>query len=259
MKIIILAAGKGERLMPLTRNMPKSLLDMGNGYSLIEEQLARIRDSRVVDEAVVVVGYLAEQIEAKLASYKPEGLMIRTIFNPFYAVSNNLLTLWLAKHEMLDDFLITNGDNLFSPEVFSDFVGSNRSEGIFLAMNKKHAFDEDDMKILLENGKVARVSKQIPAKQADGESPGLAMVRGSKPCQVFVGHLENLARRNDHRNAFWLEVFNSMYSRGRVVEPWQFDAEGKWQEVDFHVDLKKAQELLSISVNGRYPAKGAAK
>ena len=47
MRLIILAAGKGERLMPLTRNTPKPLLDLGNGNTLIEEQMLRVIDIRV--------------------------------------------------------------------------------------------------------------------------------------------------------------------------------------------------------------------
>ena len=65
MKIIILAAGKGERLMPLTKNTPKPLLDMGNGATLLEEQIAGLQESGVVEEIALVIGYLAEQVEAK--------------------------------------------------------------------------------------------------------------------------------------------------------------------------------------------------
>ena len=79
MKIIILAAGRGERLMPLTQNTPKPLIDMGNGNTLLEEQLMSIRESGVIKEVVLVVGYLAEQIEAKMRAYKDKGFQVSTI------------------------------------------------------------------------------------------------------------------------------------------------------------------------------------
>ena len=70
MKMIILAAGRGERLMPLTQNTPKPLIDMGNGNTLLEEQMISINESGAIDEIVLVIGYLGEQIEAKIAQVR---------------------------------------------------------------------------------------------------------------------------------------------------------------------------------------------
>ncbi len=247
MKIIILAAGKGERLMPLTRNTPKPLLDMGNGLTLIEEQLASLRDSRIVDEVVLVIGHLAEQIEAKIKTYDVDGLRVRTVFNPFYAISNNLMSLWLARHEMTSDFLITNGDNLFTPGVFSDFCADTR-EGIWLATSEKGDYDFDDMKVSFDEGAIRRVRKEIEADEIDAESPGLCLVRGERARSIFVDHLELLARHSSSIDRYWLEVFNCLYERGVLVRPWTFDAASKWQEVDFHVDVDRMRELVRGSV-----------
>ena len=84
MKIIILAAGKGTRAFPLTKNTPKPLLDIGNGVTLLERQLDNIKKSKVIDEVVLVIGYLAEQIEAKIKMHLESGLKITTAYNPFY-------------------------------------------------------------------------------------------------------------------------------------------------------------------------------
>ena len=100
MKLIILAAGKGERLWPLTKNTPKPLLDLGNGNTLLEEQLERVQSSGVIDEVVLVTGYLSEQIEAKLRTMMATApIRIKTLYNPFYDVANNLASLWLARHD----------------------------------------------------------------------------------------------------------------------------------------------------------------
>jgi len=246
MKIIILAAGKGERLMPLTRNTPKSLLDMGNGRTLLEEQLEQMRESGVIDEAVLVIGYLGGQIEAKIKTLVG-GIRVRTIFDPFYDMSNNLATLWLARHEMSEDFLVTNGDNLFAAEVFKGLVNGT-SDGIFLSVSRKDQYDDDDMKVVLEDNMVVSVSKLIPSEQGDAESPGLALIRGTRARSVFRDHLEMLVRDREYLNRFWLEVFNSIYAHGGVVYPWEFDGSTKWQEVDFHIDLDRAKELLHVSL-----------
>ena len=69
MKIIILAAGKGERLYPLTKNTPKPLTDLGDGETLLEKQLKSLDESQVIDEVIIVIGYLHEQFESKLKNF----------------------------------------------------------------------------------------------------------------------------------------------------------------------------------------------
>ena len=252
MKIIILAAGKGERLMPLTKNTPKPLLDMGNGNTLLEEQMLSIKNSGVIQEIIIVIGYLADQIEAKIKLHINNGIKIRTIFNPFYEVSNNLMSLWLAKSEMNGDFLITNGDNLFSADVFTDFVNTN-SNGIYLSLNTKDTYDCDDMKVTLKDSLVAKVSKNINVNQCHGESPGLALIHGDRSIIAFQETLESLARDKNYINKFWLETFNRLYEKGIPVHPWTFDGVSKWQEVDFHIDLNRAKELLFIKLQRHLP------
>lgn len=252
MKIIILAAGKGERLMPLTQNTPKPLLDMGNGTTLIEEQLQNISASGVIDEVILVIGYLAEQIEAKIAYYRSRGHSIRTLFNPFYGVSNNFMSLWLAKSVFdEDDVMITNGDNILAPSVFSG-LSAECGNGIHLAVGPKKDFDAEDMKVTLTDEFIARVSKRIPAGEAHAESPGLALVRGARARSLFTQRLEAMARAGKFLQHFWLEVFNELYEQGVTVRPWWFDAASLWQEVDFHLDLSRARTLLADKL-GRLP------
>jgi len=95
-KIIILAAGKGERLWPLTKDTPKPLVEVRKGVSLLEEQLSRISSSGVVDEVVIVTGYLAHKVDEMVKNLSISNLKISTLFNPFYGVSNNLASLWIA-------------------------------------------------------------------------------------------------------------------------------------------------------------------
>lgn len=245
MKIIVLAAGMGERLMPLTKATPKSLLDMGTGRTLLEEQLTRMEASGVIDECVLVVGYLAEQIEEALRGHSSSTIKLRTIFNPFFNVSNNLASLWLAKTEMSDDFLITNGDCIFPAEVYRDFVDQSKS-GIALCVNKKESYDDDDMKVTLSDDLIREVSKQIAIADTHAESPGLSIIRGQSAREAFVGHLESLLRHPEMLNRFWLEVFNSLTKKGESVRPWTFPPGTKWQEVDFHIDLDTVRSVLFL-------------
>ena len=240
MKIIILAAGKGQRLYPLTKNTPKPLIDLGDGETLLEKQLKALSESNVIDEVVIVIGYLHEQIESKLKSFKTK-LKIKTLYNPFYEMSNNLITLWLSKYEMNEDFLITNGDNLFFSEVIRDLVNET-NEGIYVTICYREDIREDDMKVNLdENQKILRVSKEI--KESITESIGLVKIQGEKYRKIYQEVLEQLARDKNYLNKFWLETFNILASRGVEINSFKID-KNKWREVDFHFDLKDLKELI---------------
>ena len=240
MKIIILAAGKGERLYPLTKNTPKPLIDLGNGETLLERQLNYLSHSNVIDEVIIATGYLWEQIESKIKNYKI-NLRIKTIYNPFYEMSNNLITLWLCKYEMDEDFLITNGDNLFTSDVASDLV-SKTNDGIFVTICYRESYGEDDMKVKLdENKKITRVSKDIT--DGDAESIGFVKVSGEKYRKIYQDVLEQLARDETYINKFWLETFNVLSKKGIDISSFEIDKD-KWREVDFHFDLKNIKDLI---------------
>jgi len=247
MRIIILAAGKGERMMPLTRNSPKPLLELGNGRTLLEEQIESVKKSQAIDEIVLVIGYLAEQIEAKIKTYNLEDLKITTLYNPFYGQSNNLMTLWFSKHYMDNDFIITNGDNIFDYHVFQKLVRNN-SNGIFLTTNLKRSYDEDDMKVILKDKKIIQVSKLIENKTANAESVGLVLVSGKKYRNIFKETLELLARDKEYLNKYWLEVFNKLSEKCVDINSFDIDGSKQWREIDFHLDLERAKKLMKIPI-----------
>ncbi len=117
MNLFILAAGKGERLWPLTKNTPKSLLDLGDGTTLLNRQLSSAINSKIFNEIFLITGYLHEKIEEAIKKYQ-SSVNINTIYNPFYDITNNLVSLWTARCELSkDDFMITNGDNLYKNHV----------------------------------------------------------------------------------------------------------------------------------------------
>ena len=221
------------------------MLDIGNGITLLEKQLENIHKSKVIDEVVLVIGYLAEQIEAKIKMHEENGLKIVTVYNPFYEISNNLMSLWLAKPYMNEDFMITNGDNIFEPDVFADLMNKN-DEGIFLTISKKSKYYDDDMKVKLKDKTVAKVSKEISNNEADCESVGLSMVKGQKYREIFKNNLERLARNKEYMNKFWLEVYNLMNSHGIAIKTFKIDGKTKWREIDFHLDLEEARKLLNL-------------
>ncbi len=94
-KAIILSAGQGSRLGHLTDDRPKCLIEF-NGRTLLDRQLDALA-ANGVEEAVVVTGFRDDQIEAALKRRGDIGPRVRTVYNPFYKVADNLGSLFVAK------------------------------------------------------------------------------------------------------------------------------------------------------------------
>ena len=94
-KAIILSAGQGRRLSPLTDTRPKCLIDL-SGKSVLHWQLLHLRAAGV-KEVVVVTGFGAEAVEEEIEQLALTDLKVRTLFNPFYGLTDNLATCWLAR------------------------------------------------------------------------------------------------------------------------------------------------------------------
>jgi choline kinase len=244
MKLIILSAGKGTRMLPLTKNTPKPLLDLGNGSTVIEEQLDRIAKVKEIKEVVIVGGYRVEQIEAKLKAYQENfPIPIRILFNPFYDISNNFFSLWCAAHEMHSDFMIMNGDNIIDTTAFAKVFQRTVKDGIYITIDRKERYDEDDMKVISEDHLVTRVSKKILVEEATGESIGLAIIKGQNYRRLYLDTIEALARDPPSRNIFWLETFNRLADKGFPIF-WVEIHPDEWREIDFKIDYQRAREIM---------------
>ena len=243
MKLFILAAGKGERLWPLTKNTPKSLIDFGDGTTILERQIESAVSSEMFSEIIIITGYKTEQIEAKIKDHKSK-INIKTIFNPVYNVTNNLVSLWVAHNEMQgEDFVITNGDNIYIGDVFKK-IKSDANNIIQLTIDYKNEYQEDDMKVSFgSDGLIMRVHKDIPLAEVGAESVGLVLVRGEKSRRLFVNKILQLVKNEDYLNKFWLEIFNSLIDDGIVISFLKIEP-SDWNEVDFHPDVDIMKSMI---------------
>ena len=229
MKYIILAAGKGERLRPLTANLPKSLLQIHNtGTTILDHQIRGftplLNDE---DEIVIVVGYLGHLIEEYVTGLNRND--IRIIHNPLFSHSNNLISLWLALNEVEDDVVIINGDNVVSHRAVSSFL-SNQNKNIF-AITRKSDFDFDDMRALESDGKLADVGKSLEVYNA--ESVGFMRFEKSK-IQQLRETINQVIEGESGLTSFYLFAISILCKRVdmHVIE---IDSD-EWREVDFHPD-----------------------
>lgn len=117
MRAIILAAGLGTRLRPMTDNTPKALIKVKD-KPLVEYQIEYLKE-KGIDEIIVVVGYLHEQFD-----YLKEKYGVKLVFNDKYAVYNNFYSLYLVKDYLADSYVIDADNYLFKNMFRSDI---NRS------------------------------------------------------------------------------------------------------------------------------------
>ena len=243
MQVIILAAGKGERLMPLTSNTPKSLLQIGNGVTILEQQLENIKEVPEVKEVVLVLGYRAEQVEAKLRGYNTAHLQVRTVYNPFYAHSNNLISLWFARPYLLEKFVVLNGDNVFHHKILAGMLSHEVRGNIVMVIDHKDAYDQDDMKVQLDGNVITQVSKKIAVEKAGGESVGMIRFAGTG-ARKLKHVLDTMVREECNKNVFWLSAIQHIIDEGFPVHFYVCDR-NDWAEIDFHPDFELIQSNLS--------------
>ena len=241
MRAIILSAGQGKRLLPLTKDTPKCLLSVQDDTSLLEFQLQCLAATGI-RHASVIVGFGADQVEERLAEFRVDGIEVRTIYNPFYQLSDNLATAWLARSEMTDDFLLLNGDTLFEPEVLRRLLCTPDAP-LTLTINVKDQYDDDDMKVSLDaEGRLEAVGKTLPPDSVNGESIGLMLFRGVG-VQAFRRALDDAIRGPEALGLWYLAVVNELARSIRVETA---DITGVWWgEVDWPEDLSDVRKALS--------------
>ena len=237
MKAIILSAGQGSRLGHLVDNGPKCLIDF-NGRTLLDRQLDTLA-ANGVDEAVVVTGFRDDRIESAIAA-RGGGPKVRTVFNPFYKVADNLGSLFVAKHELEGDCLVWNGDTLVSESLMARVLGNDR-QGICVTIDRKPGYDADDMKVVEENGRLRQIGKRIKSG-VNAESIGLLAFRGGGAAQ-FREAIEKAIRTAEGTTIWYLRVIHHIAQEADV---WTFDIQGEeWGEVDFPEDVETARALAA--------------
>jgi choline kinase len=237
MKAIILSAGQGKRLMPLTESTPKCCLRPGD-FSILEWQISQLAVAGV-DEVVVVTGFGHDKVEEIVS--RIEDIEVRTLFNPFYHLSDNLGTCWVARGEMDGPFVIINGDTLFEAAVFEHLVQDAGRYPITLASDQKVSYDSDDMKIWSEGDRLCRVSKQLDLSHVNGESIGMMMF-SSAGARIFVDKVEALMKQGDGLKRWYLSAIDELAQVGTVGIS---SIHGlSWCEVDDPVDLAFAETVV---------------
>jgi choline kinase len=236
MKAVILAAGTGTRLLPLTREVPKCLVSV-NGRTILERIVENCL-SLSIDEFVVVGGHKKDNL---LKAMDALGGVHRTRFecveNPDYRTTNTGVSLNIALRGATDDLLVINGDNVFDRRILRDLLKPSQTA---IAIDNTKSLNEESFKVRIQDNVVALMGKQIPIDQANGEFIGISLLRKGD-LDTFRGLLGGLIDRNP------MTYYDFAFQELSAIRPVVFAYTNglKWTEVDTPDDLRAAGGLAA--------------
>jgi choline kinase len=241
MKAVILAAGKGTRLAPLTNNLPKPMIELA-GRPLLLRTIDRLAAVGIRgSDVIVVTGYRQEVIRSRLDK---EGLgSCQTVFNPHWDDWNNFYSLLVAREAVNGDSLLQfDGDVLFDGAVLPRMLAAPGPA--CLAIDVRDELDPETMKVSADNeGRIRQVSKKLDPISSIGEYIGLTRLDAPIASLVF----DELSRFPD------IGLTHEYYDHGYHLLAGR--GEGPFRVVDIHdcvtteiddlADLRRAEALLA--------------
>ena len=233
---VILSAGQGKRLAPFTDSRPKCLVPV-NGKPILDWQLRALADAGIED-VTVVTGFGAQSVETFTNICVPE-ISVRCIFNPFYAVSDNIGTLWIARDFLRDDSLLINGDTLLDPRIIRK-VCDEATATVSVTVDHKEQYDADDMKVRIKDGNLTAIGKTL-TEPVDGESIGLLRFI-DEGADLLRTALDGIIRTPDGLNLWYLSIIDRLAQQTKVGT---VSITGlPWAEIDFPSDLAGASDIV---------------
>ena len=239
MKAVLLSAGQGRRLLPLTENCPKCLIEL-SGRTVLEWQIQSLAEAGVT-EAVIVTGFRADTVDEKIRRISARGIKLRTVFNPFYALADNLASCWIARHEMKGPFLILNGDTLIEPAIAARVLAAETAP-IAVTIDRKATYDADDMKVQMDGDTLLAIGKTLPLDIVTGESIGF--LRFSEAgAALFVEEVERSLRSEEGLKNFYLLAIGRI-AKANPGAVKVTSIEGlEWGEMDYPADFRRNEEM----------------
>lgn len=241
MQAIILAAGFGQRLAPITEDIPKALIEVNN-KPLLENALDHLSKFNI-DEVIIVVGHLREKIMERIgARYK--GMRITYVDNPLHRETNNVYSFYLAKNYIKDDVIMLECDLFFDRLLIERVVNSQADCNILVSPFNKETMDGT---VILTEGDKAKALIIKKHQQKDFDYSGyMKTVNVYKFRKDFIlNHLMPAVStyvKHESVNSYYELVLGSLIYYGNSDIRVVVTEEDTWAEIDDVEDLKRAEE-----------------
>ena len=254
MLAIIIAAGKGERLMPLTNDKPKCMLDVG-GRPIIQHQVNTLR-SAGVDRVAIIKGYQHERVRIKDQN-------VSSFLNEDYQNNNILESLFYAEEVIKGDVIILYSDIIFEKTVVDKLLKSSDEISIVVDMDWKnnyvdrndHPIEEAEGVILDDNSKVRQIGKILGGEksQISGEFIGMMKLCG-QGAETFKSYyyeskikyeMGPFQRAKSIKVAYLTDLIQELVDDGIPISCVQIN--NGWREIDTSEDLRNAVDFFECS------------
>lgn len=235
MKAVILAAGLGTRLRPITDEVPKCLVPV-NGISIIDKQISNLLKGGV-DEIIVVGGYKSNILFEHLSKYR----FVKFIDNVRYAETNNMYSLYLAYQYIADsEFILMNSDVYFDANIVEGLL-KPEWDGKSLIACDRSGYMEESMKIMVDGqGAISHISKKISESEYYAVSIDVYKLNRQASRALLAQIKDTIEIKKDENS--WTEVaLDEIFTQCYFVP---YSIEGRWFEIDNYDDLHKAEEIF---------------
>ena len=189
MRAILLAAGMGTRLRPLTLDTPKSLIKVNN-IALLERQIEFLKE-KGIHEIIVVTGYLAEKFE-----YLKEKYRVKLIYNDKYDIYNNIYTMYLVR-EYLEDTYVIDADVYIA----ENFILENPKTSLYFSAYKEQV--KDEWKLYFDKDFKVR---DIKVESGEGYILSGVSYWHKNDTKIIVKELEYMVEKGDFKNLYWDDI-----------------------------------------------------
>lgn len=232
---LLLAAGTGSRLRPLTLDAPKCLTEVG-GKTILGRLVDNLR-SQGIKRLVVVTGYLDQCVREFLQKNAP-NIQVDYVFNPVYQTTNNIYSLWLARKAIQEPFLLIESDLVFEESMLKDMLIPDK-----IAISKLLPW---------MNGTTVELNAQegvtaFHAKRDINDNPKYKTVNiYSLSLQSWQRVITRLDRyiADERVGGYYETVFADMVGDGTLKFDAVFFDENRWYEIDTIEDLHEAENLF---------------
>lgn len=189
MRAILLAAGMGTRLRPLTLETPKSLIEV-NGKPLLERQIEFLKE-KGINEIIVVTGYLNDKFE-----YLKDKYGVTLVFNNKYDVYNNIYSMYIVRDYLGDSYVI-DADVYIN----RNFILSDINRSTYFSAYKKDV--KNEWKICFdENNKV----NNIEIINGDGFILCGVSYWSKEDGVLIKSRIEEELKNGDFTNLYWDDI-----------------------------------------------------
>ena len=243
MKAIILAAGVGSRLTPITQFKPKSMVKVNN-KPILQYQIDAYINAGVEESNIyIVTGYMEEFIHSYIREFYPKSHIIS---NKDFRDTNNMYSLYLSlkylesKNDLQGTFLISNADCIYSKQLMQQFISCHYPNAIAVDLG---IYNKESMKIeCSQNNYIIDISKNIPSSKSNAISTDLYKYDQNSISELFsiIKDFIEVKKELNH----WTELSFPILFKKINVDYFDIKKE-KWIEIDNFQDLAVADKLFS--------------